>query len=235
MRVNRHPFAGPAGVRLAHRERIDWHDHAEHQLVYPSSGVLHVRTDRGAWVAAAAPRGMASRRGPAQPPRPRPHPDADARVSRRAQPAAQCPQTQASSATEPTVLAVGQLLREVIIALAEDQLPQPRGPRRPEPDRPAPPHARARPRATTCPRLPYPRLRRRRRHPGRRSRRWAHPGRARARDRGQRANPQPAVPARHRDDVPAMARAAAPPARHPPAGRGAAPSLARPRPAATAM
>jgi hypothetical protein len=50
MPVNRHSLPGPTERRLEHRERIDWHDHAEHQLVYPSSGVLHVRTDRGAWV-----------------------------------------------------------------------------------------------------------------------------------------------------------------------------------------
>ena len=50
MPVNRHPLPGPTGRLLEHRERVDWHDHAEHQLVYPSSGVLQVRTDRGAWV-----------------------------------------------------------------------------------------------------------------------------------------------------------------------------------------
>jgi len=50
MLVDRHPLPGPTHRSLEHREHIDWHDHAEHQLVYPSSGVLHVRTDRGSWV-----------------------------------------------------------------------------------------------------------------------------------------------------------------------------------------
>jgi hypothetical protein len=49
-RVDRHPLPGPTRRHLEHRERIDWHDHGEHQLVYPSSGVPHVRTNRGAWV-----------------------------------------------------------------------------------------------------------------------------------------------------------------------------------------
>ncbi|MEV6347405.1 helix-turn-helix transcriptional regulator [Actinoplanes sp. NPDC051851] len=36
--------------RLAHRERIDWHDHTTHQLVHPLRGVLQVTTGRGTWV-----------------------------------------------------------------------------------------------------------------------------------------------------------------------------------------
>jgi len=45
-----HPTAGPATRPLEHRERIEWHDHAEHQLIYPIRGVLQVSTRRGAWV-----------------------------------------------------------------------------------------------------------------------------------------------------------------------------------------
>ncbi len=112
MLVNRHPLPGPTGRRLEHRELIDWHDHAEHQLVYPSSGVLHVRTDRGAWVvpprrAVWLPAGV-------------PH---SHRAHGRTQmltlafPAGVNP----LSAAEPTVVAVGRLLREVIITLAEDR------------------------------------------------------------------------------------------------------------------
>jgi len=111
MLVDRHPLPGPTHRHLEHRERIDWHDHAEHQLVYPSSGVLHVRTDRGAWVvpprrAVWLPAGV-------------PH---SHRAHGRTQmltlafPADVSP----LSVIEPTVVAVGQLLREVIIALARD-------------------------------------------------------------------------------------------------------------------
>lgn len=41
---------GPTTVPLRHRERIEWHDHAVHQLAYPIRGVLQVSTSRGAWV-----------------------------------------------------------------------------------------------------------------------------------------------------------------------------------------
>lgn len=110
MLVNRHPLPGPADRHLAHGERIDWHDHAEHQLVYPRSGVLQVRTDRGAWVvpprrAVWLPAGI-------------PH---SHRAHGRTQmltlafPADINP----LSATEPTVVPVGGLLREVITTLAE--------------------------------------------------------------------------------------------------------------------
>jgi AraC-like DNA-binding protein len=112
MPVDRHPLPGPTRRRLEHRERIDWHDHAENQLVYPSAGVLHVRTDRGAWVvpprrAVWLPAGV-------------PH---SHRAHGRTQmltlsfPAGVSP----LAATEPTVVAVGQLLREVIMAIAQDQ------------------------------------------------------------------------------------------------------------------
>jgi AraC-like DNA-binding protein len=112
MLVNRHPLPGPTDRRLAHREVVDWHDHAEHQLVYPRSGVLHVRTDRGAWVvpqrrAAWLPAGV-------------PH---SHRAHGRTQmltlafPASVSP----LNTTEPTIVPVGRLLREVITTLAEDR------------------------------------------------------------------------------------------------------------------
>jgi AraC-like DNA-binding protein len=111
MPVNRHPLPGPTARLLEHRERIDWHDHAEHQLVYPSSGVLHVSTDRGAWVvpprrAVWLPAGVAHSH--------RAH--GHTQMLTLAFPADVNP----LNAIEPTVLAVGQLLREVIIALAQD-------------------------------------------------------------------------------------------------------------------
>ncbi|ADP82464.1 AraC family transcriptional regulator [Pseudofrankia inefficax] len=43
-------LAGPTRLRLAAQERVDWHDHAEHQLAYPGSGVLRVTTALGSWV-----------------------------------------------------------------------------------------------------------------------------------------------------------------------------------------
>jgi AraC-like DNA-binding protein len=36
--------------RLAHRDRIEWHDHADHQLIYPKSGVLIASNLTGTWV-----------------------------------------------------------------------------------------------------------------------------------------------------------------------------------------
>jgi AraC-like DNA-binding protein len=111
MLVNRHSLPGPTRRSLEHRERVEWHDHAEHQLVYPSSGVLHVRTDRGSWVV---------------PPRRAVWFPAGVPHSHRAHGRTQMltlafpADVNPLAATEPTVLAVGTLLREVIITLAED-------------------------------------------------------------------------------------------------------------------
>jgi AraC-like DNA-binding protein len=48
MSVIRRVLVSPTAVRLVHRERIEWHDHAVHQLAYPIRGVLQVSTSRGA-------------------------------------------------------------------------------------------------------------------------------------------------------------------------------------------
>jgi AraC-like DNA-binding protein len=111
MPVDRHSLPGPTDRRLEHREVIDWHDHAEHQLVYPRSGVLDVRTDRGAWVvpprrAVWLPAGV--------PHRHRAH--GRTHMLTLPFPADVNP----LDAAEPTVLVVGRLLREAIIELAED-------------------------------------------------------------------------------------------------------------------
>jgi AraC-like DNA-binding protein len=143
MLVDRHPLPGPTRRRLEHRERIDWHDHAEHQLVYPSSGILYVRTDRGSWVvpprrAVWLPAGIphshrahgrtqmltlafppgTSPLGATEPTVPSPLGASEPTVP---SPLGATEPTvpSALSAAEPTVLAVGQLLREVIITLAE--------------------------------------------------------------------------------------------------------------------
>jgi AraC-like DNA-binding protein len=111
MLVNRRPLPGPTRRHLEHRERIDWHDHAEHQLVYPSSGVLHVRTDRGSWVV---------------PPRRAVWLPAGVPHSHRAHGRTQMltlafpADVNPLDRTEPTVIAVSRLLREVIIELADD-------------------------------------------------------------------------------------------------------------------
>jgi quercetin dioxygenase-like cupin family protein len=48
-RLRRLPLGGPAMEHLRHRERIDWHDHAEQQFLYPSSSLLIVSTADGSW------------------------------------------------------------------------------------------------------------------------------------------------------------------------------------------
>ena len=112
MLINRHSLTGPGRRDLEHRERIDWHDHAEHQLVYPSSGVLHVRTGRGSWVV---------------PPRRAVWLPAGVPHSHRAHGRTQMltlafpAEVNPLNATAPVVVAVGRLLREVIIALADDR------------------------------------------------------------------------------------------------------------------
>jgi AraC-like DNA-binding protein len=44
------PLPGPTTVPLGNRERIEWHDHDVHQLIYPIRGVLQVSTGTGTWV-----------------------------------------------------------------------------------------------------------------------------------------------------------------------------------------
>jgi AraC-like DNA-binding protein len=111
MLVNRHPLSGPTRRLLDHREHIDWHDHAEHQLVYPSRGVLHVRTDRGSWVvpprrAVWLPAGV-------------PHSHRAHGRTRMLTLAFAAP-VNPLGVIEPTVLGVSALLHEVIVALTGD-------------------------------------------------------------------------------------------------------------------
>jgi AraC-like DNA-binding protein len=96
--------------RLAHRESIDWHDHSDHQLIYPKSGVLIASNLSGTWVlpprrALWLPAGV-------------PH-------SHQAHGATQMCSVSFPADLEgygrPTVLAVSPLAREAIIALTEDE------------------------------------------------------------------------------------------------------------------
>ncbi len=111
MSPTRQPLDGAVHLELTNRERIDWHDHAEHQLIHPSQGVLQVSTSRGAWVvpphrAVWIPAGVAHAHrahGPTQLRSLAFHQSINPlRIDR------------------PIVLAVTPLLREVIISLTED-------------------------------------------------------------------------------------------------------------------
>src|ERR1700761_2565300 len=112
MLVNRHPLPGPTDRHLAHGERIDWHDHAEHQLVCPRSGVLQVHTDRGAWV---VPPGRAVWLPAGVPHSHRAY--GQTRMLTLAFPADVSP----LSTDEPVVVPAGPLLREAIAELAGDR------------------------------------------------------------------------------------------------------------------
>lgn len=50
MSITRKPLDGPTRAPMAHRERVEWHDHAVNQLIAPSLGVLQVSTRTGSWV-----------------------------------------------------------------------------------------------------------------------------------------------------------------------------------------
>ncbi|SNT11552.1 AraC family transcriptional regulator [Actinoplanes regularis] len=105
--MERQVLTGPTIRPLDHRERIEWHDHAVHQLVHPLHGVLRVSTSRGAWVvppnrAVWIPAGV-----------PHAH-QADGPTEMRSL------IFEVAALDEPTVLVVGPLLREVIRALSDE-------------------------------------------------------------------------------------------------------------------
>ena len=112
--MNRLPSPAPERAdleHLRHRERIDWHDHAEQQLLYPSSGLLIVSTSRRVLGRSPAARRMAARRGGARAPGLRRHPVRTVAFPVHVNPL---------GLTQPTVLSVSRLLRELIIALTDD-------------------------------------------------------------------------------------------------------------------
>jgi AraC-like DNA-binding protein len=111
MSMNRLPLDGPTWARLNHRERIDWHDHAEQQLAYPSSGLLIVSTADGSWVvppqrAVWLPAAVAHAQ--------------QAYGATQLRTVAFPVDVNPLGLTQPTVLSVSRLLRELIIAITED-------------------------------------------------------------------------------------------------------------------
>jgi hypothetical protein len=115
MSMNRHPLRLPLGQptreHLRHRERIDWHDHAEQQLVYPSSGLLIVSTTGGSWVvppqrAVWLPAAVAHAH--------------QAYGATQLRTVAFEVDVNPLGLTQPTVLSVSRLLRELIIAITDD-------------------------------------------------------------------------------------------------------------------
>ncbi|CAG7617354.1 AraC family transcriptional regulator [Actinacidiphila bryophytorum] len=109
--VPHEPLPGPTDRTLTHRERIHWHFHREHQLIHPSHGVLRVFTAAGAWVvpphrAVWVPAGIAHAH----------QAHGHTRMRTLSFPAKAAP----LRTDRPTVLAVGPLLREVIVSLSDD-------------------------------------------------------------------------------------------------------------------
>ena len=108
---HRRPLLGPTMEHLRHRERIDWHDHAEQQLLYPSSGVLIVSTTHGSWVvppqrAVWLPAAVAHAH--------------QAYGATQVRTVAFPVDVNPLGLTQPTVLSVSRLLRELIIAITDD-------------------------------------------------------------------------------------------------------------------
>ena len=113
--MNRQPLrlslTAPTLEHLRHRERVDWHDHAEQQLVYPSSGLLIVSTASGSWVvppqrAVWLPAAVAHAH--------------QAYGATQLRTVAFGVHVNPLGLTQPTVLSVSGLLRELIIALTDD-------------------------------------------------------------------------------------------------------------------
>jgi len=105
------PLGGPTLEHLSHRERVDWHDHAEQQLVYPSSGLLIVSTRGGSWVvppqrAVWLPAAVAHAH--------------QAYGATQLRTVAFGVHVNPLGLNQPTVLSVSRLLRELIVALTDD-------------------------------------------------------------------------------------------------------------------
>src|ERR1700759_5741982 len=110
-RLPRRPLSGPTMEQLRHRERIDWHDHAEARLLSPRSGVLIVSTTHGSWVvppqrAVWLPAAVAHAH--------------QAYGATQVRTVAFPVDVNPLGLTQPTVLSVSRLLRELIIAITDD-------------------------------------------------------------------------------------------------------------------
>jgi AraC-like DNA-binding protein len=109
MSMNRQPLRLPLNAptleHLRHRERVDWHDHAEQQLVYPSSGLLIVSTTSGSWVV---------------PPQRAVWLPAAVAHAHQAYGATQLRTVAFGVHVNPLGLSVSRLLRELIIAITDD-------------------------------------------------------------------------------------------------------------------
>jgi AraC-like DNA-binding protein len=106
-KIRHAPIAPTRAQVLASGTGIDAHRHDDHQIVYAAQGVLAITTDRGSWVAAAnraiwVPAGTAHAH--------RAHGDLELHLM--GLPATDNP----LGLTEPSVLAVAPLLRELILA-----------------------------------------------------------------------------------------------------------------------
>ncbi|MBC3839987.1 helix-turn-helix transcriptional regulator [Streptacidiphilus sp. 4-A2] len=110
--MNRHPLLGPTLASLAHRERVEWHDHADHQLIHPSAGVLRVSTPIGSWV---VPPHRAVWIPATVPHAHQAHGPTEMRTLVFAE------TVNPLRLDRPTVLAVSPLLREVIVSLTGDE------------------------------------------------------------------------------------------------------------------
>jgi AraC-like DNA-binding protein len=115
MSISRHDPPALSQTLLGHRNRVEWHDHDRHQLLYPSMGVISVATRTGTWVvpplrAIWLPAGQPHAHlahGPTQ--------LCSVMLTAGADPL---------GVTAPTLLSVSPLLREVLLALtAPGRLP----------------------------------------------------------------------------------------------------------------
>ncbi|MCG5441421.1 helix-turn-helix transcriptional regulator [Micromonospora sp. NIE79] len=120
-RIRHRPVAPTRAQQLASGSVIDVHRHDDHQIVYAARGVLAVTTDAGAWVVPASraiwvPAGTAHAH--------QAHGALELHLI--GLPATEDP----LNLTEPTVLAVGPLLRELILAYTrvpqDDSVPRAR-------------------------------------------------------------------------------------------------------------
>jgi AraC-like DNA-binding protein len=121
MSMIRQPLEGPTLQTLGHRQRIDWHDHAKHQLIYPSRGVLRISTGGGSWVvpplrAVWVPAGVAHAHEA--------HGLTEMRTLSFRADVDPFGAARPGRLAEPVVVGVTPLLRELIIAMTDDAGPE---------------------------------------------------------------------------------------------------------------